>query len=147
MAKIIFNPQRCIGCRACEGACKQENDLPVGVRWRVVTSNLSGEYPNLKREYKSLACRHCLKPKCAEKCPVGAITKDIATGIVEVNTEICTGCMVCVEACPFGLMCYDAQKNKAGKCTLCKHRLEKGMIPACVHVCMGLAMKYEAIFN
>ena len=143
MSKIKFNPQRCIGCRGCEGACEQENNLPVGVRWRVVTSNLSGEYPNLKKEYKSSACRHCSKPKCAEVCPVETITKDLTTGIVEVKTDLCTGCRACVEACPFGTMCFDEQKNKAGKCTLCKPRLEKGMIPACVQVCMGLAMEYE----
>ncbi|MCL4442120.1 MAG: 4Fe-4S dicluster domain-containing protein [Firmicutes bacterium] len=143
MAKIRFNPQRCIGCRACEGACKQENNLPVGVRWRVVTSSLSGDYPNLKREYKSLACHHCTKLKCAEACPVGAITKDSATGIVDVNADICIGCRACVDACPFGAMCFDDTKNKAGKCTLCKHRVKQGLLPACVQVCMGLAMEYD----
>lgn len=143
MFKIKFNPQSCIGCRACEGACKQENNLPVGVRWRIVTSSLSGDYPNLKREYKSLACRHCMKPKCGEVCPVGAITKDSVTGIVEVVTKVCTGCRACVDACPFGAMCFDASKEQAGKCTLCKTRLQKGMIPACVQVCMGLAMEFE----
>lgn len=143
MAKIKFISKRCTGCRACEGACKQENNLPVGVRWRVVTSSLKGDYPHLKKSYNSLACHHCVKPKCADACSVGAIIKDKETGIVVLDEEICSGCRACIEACPFNAMSFDKQKNKAGKCTLCLHRLKAGLLPSCVQTCMGLALEFE----
>lgn len=143
MAKINFNPRLCIGCKACEGACKQEYNLPVGVRWRVVTETLAGEYPNLKKTFSSLACRHCAAPRCAAACPVGAIARDQETGIVILADDLCTGCRACIKACPFGAISFDSQNSKAGKCTLCLHRLKIGLEPACVMTCMGQALGFE----
>lgn len=143
MAKINFNSRRCIGCRACEGACKQEHDLPVGVKWRVVTGSLAGEYPRLIKNYKSVACRHCAQPVCIKVCPAGALLKEEKRGIVMLAENKCTGCRACVEACPFKAMSFDRQKNKAAKCTMCMHRLEAGLVPACVQSCMGVALHFE----
>ncbi|MDA8235606.1 MAG: 4Fe-4S dicluster domain-containing protein [Clostridia bacterium] len=143
MARIVFNQGRCTGCRACEGACKQENNLPVGVRWRVVTHNLQGQYPDLKKIYQSSACSHCGKPKCSEACPSGAIKKQVENGIVLVDEAKCNGCGECIKACPFGVMAFDKEKQKAGKCTLCINRLNHGLGPACVVNCLALALEFK----
>jgi Fe-S-cluster-containing dehydrogenase component len=143
MAKIIFNPQRCTGCRACEGACKQENQLPVGVRWRIVSSKLTGELPNLMKTYNSRACKQCSKPKCLEVCAVNAIAKNPVNGIVTINQTICLGCKGCIEACPFGQMKFNQESNKASKCHYCQDRIQKGLTPACVKTCMTMALEWK----
>lgn len=140
MAGIVFNKERCTGCRACEGACKQENNLPVGVRWRVINMNVEGIYPDLKKIYQQSVCRHCAKPKCCAACPAGAIWKEEASGIVLVDAERCSGCRECIKACPFDAMNFDEDRQKAGKCTLCNSRIKQGLLPACVANCMGLAL-------
>ncbi|MHB8170695.1 MAG: 4Fe-4S dicluster domain-containing protein [Thermincolia bacterium] len=141
MARIVFNQARCTGCRACEGACKQENDLPVGVRWRVVKSKTAGNYPNLKKEYQHQVCRHCASPKCASYCRIGAIKKDLENGVVLIDEVKCNGCRECINACPFGAMVFNQGKDKAGKCTLCNNRQQKGFAPACVQNCLALALE------
>jgi len=144
MGRIVFNEGRCTGCRACEGACKQENSLPAGVRWRVVNSKVAGDYPKLKKTYLSSACRHCGKPRCVEACPAGAIGKQAETGIVLVTEHKCSGCRECEKACPFGSMTFDEERKKAGKCTLCSQRLAQGLLPVCVVNCMTMALEFES---
>lgn len=143
MFKIHYDSRRCTGCRACAAACKQEHNLPVGVRWRVVSYSQEGIYPNIKRVYKSNACVHCVKPKCLDACLAGAITKDEESGIVMVDHNLCNGCRECIEACPFNAMVYEKQIKKVSKCTYCKERIVQGLIPACVSVCMGLALAWN----
>lgn len=143
MPKIVFDSNRCTGCRACEGACKQEHNLPVGTRRRIVSYMQAGEYPKLSRVYKSNACKHCSKPKCMEACPASAITKNSASGIVDVNKDECIGCRACIDACPFNAMSFEIDEQKASKCNYCKERLAQGVNPACVNVCMGLALSWK----
>jgi len=135
-----YNENNCIACRACEAGCKQEFDLPVGVRRRKVTLREEGAYPNVKMRYTSLSCNHCEDPACLKACPVGAYTKEKEFGVVVHDQKKCIGCKMCLAACPYGAPQYDAKKKKADKCNLCIHRLKEGLPPACVRTCMGYAL-------
>ncbi|RMF64323.1 MAG: 4Fe-4S dicluster domain-containing protein, partial [Calditrichaeota bacterium] len=79
-------------------------------------------------------CNHCEKSVCTQVCPVGATygTKD---GVVLVDRKHCIGCGYCIQACPYGTRFLNPKTHTADKCTLCYHRITKGMNPACVHVC------------
>lgn len=135
----------CIGCRACEGACKQEFNLPVGVRRRRVITQEGGKYPNPYRYFVTMSCNHCAEPACLKACPVEAIYKREEDGIVLVDQEKCVGCQRCRWACPYGAPQYNPETKKIDKCTMCVHRLEKGLKPACVITCMGLALYHDKL--
>jgi Fe-S-cluster-containing dehydrogenase component len=132
---LLVDVYSCTGCYACEVACKQEHDLPVGHNWITVRENnpLQDGVPTRPR-YVVAHCMHCNKPPCLEPCPVDAIEKR-KDGIVLVKQEDCIGCKKCIEECPFGVMQFDEDKQVAYKCDMCIGRLEKGLQPACVSAC------------
>lgn len=138
----LFN---CIGCRACEVACKQENDLPVGVRYRRVVTQEYGRYPRVAADFISLACNHCAEPACLKVCPVDAYTKRESDGVVLHDQEKCIGCLRCTWACPYGAPQFNEAKKKVEKCHFCFHRLALGMRPACVQTCPGLALDFGPV--
>lgn len=135
-----YNENNCVACRACEAACKQEFDLPIGVRRRRVIIREEGKYPNPKVRYLSTACNHCADPACMKACPVDAISKEPQFGAVLIDQAKCNGCKRCAAACPYGAPVFDEKKQKMDKCTLCVHRLKVGLEPACVRSCMGYAL-------
>ena len=137
MVKYSLLAQRdlCLGCQACEIACKQEHDIPVGPRWmHVITIGPDEVGGKLRLSFNQMRCMHCGEPPCIEACPVDAITKRI-DGIVLINQELCIGCKACIEACPFGAPQYNPEKNVVEQCNLCVHRVDKGLKPACVLTC------------
>ena len=135
-----YNENNCVACRACEGACKQEFNLPAGVRRRRVLIKEEGKYPKIQVRYLSTSCHHCEDPACMKACPSGAITKESQFGAVLIDQEKCIGCKRCAAACPYGAPTFDEKKQKMDKCTLCVHRLKEGLAPACVSSCMGYAL-------
>lgn len=135
-----YNENNCIGCRACEAGCKQEFDLPAGVRRRLVIAKDEGTYPDVQTRYISTACNHCEEPACLKACPVSAISKEDEFGTVFIDQDQCVGCKRCQGACPYGAPIFDKNKQKMDKCTLCLHRLQQGQTPACVRTCMGYAL-------
>ncbi|MBI5253200.1 MAG: 4Fe-4S dicluster domain-containing protein [Euryarchaeota archaeon] len=144
---FMVNIANCVGCNACVYACKQENnrDVKEGALWRRVVKIETGAYPNVKRYPVSMACMHCGKPPCKAACPVGAISKRDSDGIVLIDANKCIGCRYCVWACPYGAPQFDSEKKVTTKCTLCVHRIDKGIEPACVQTCMTKTLTYGDI--
>ena len=159
---VLYDANRCIGCRGCQVACKQwnENDEyipPPGDPSGVTASNW-GSYENPPRlsartwtkirftelEYNGkfhwvftkLQCMHCEQPACAAACPVGALQKT-PEGPVIYDDEKCFGCRYCMVACPFGIPTFewDSPTPWIRKCTFCTDRLGAGWEPACVKTC------------
>ena len=132
---LIVDTKDCVGCNACEVACKQEHDLPIGPRWiRVYPDSPREMEGKLQLRYIVTHCMHCSHPACKDVCPVGAIVKR-EDGIVLIDEELCNGCKDCIEACPLGVMQFDEERGVAQKCDLCVGRLDAGLAPACVAAC------------
>ena len=132
---LMVNTEDCVGCNACEVACKQEHNLPVGPRWiRVFPDSPREIEGRLQLRYVVTNCMHCSHPLCRDACPVDAITKR-EDGIVLIDKELCTGCKDCIEACPLGVMQFNEAEGLAEKCDLCVERIDKGREPACVAAC------------
>jgi formate dehydrogenase iron-sulfur subunit len=147
----------CIGCKACEVACKEWNNLPAETprltgmsydntkalgasTWRHVTfAEQVGSVTEMEPFQSnwlmmSDVCKHCHNAPCLEACPTGAIFKTEFDTVV-VQTDICNGCGYCQPACPFGVVEVSAIDGKAHKCTLCYDRLKGGFEPACAKAC------------
>ncbi|MFC1905993.1 4Fe-4S dicluster domain-containing protein [Chloroflexota bacterium] len=140
--KLLIDYKWCYDCKACEVACKQENDLPVGPRWiQVFTVGPKKVGEKLVVDFIPMTCMHCAKPPCMDVCPAEAITKR-DDGIVVIDQDLCTGCMACVPACPFGAPQLNQEKNTVEKCNMCLNRVEKGLEPSCVKACPSGAIYF-----
>ena len=124
----------CMGCKGCEVACKVENEVPLS-SWRLRVKYIDiGTFPDASRSFTPLRCNHCESAPCERICPVSALHY-LENGIVNVDNERCIGCAGCMMACPYGAIYMDPETNTADKCTYCAHRVESGMMPACVVIC------------
>ncbi len=128
MAKtsLIFFKEDCMGCHACEVACKQEHSLGVGPRLVQVLEK--------SPDYIPVYCHHCATAPCREACPTEAIYKN-ENGIVLITEDECIGCQACIEACPFGAMQFNEETEFAVKCDLCINRHENDGKTACSKAC------------
>lgn len=126
----------CIGCRACEIACKDKNGLPPGVRFRRVMYIEGGTFPEVFAYKVNMACNHCAEPACLPTCPTGAIWKRADNGIVDIDSTLCIGCRKCEAACPYGAPQYDPQEHVIKKCNMCVDEQDAGRKPYCVSACM-----------
>jgi anaerobic dimethyl sulfoxide reductase subunit B (iron-sulfur subunit) len=132
----------CTGCKACQVACKDKNDLPPGVRWRRVVEVSGGGWVrrgeawlhHTATYFLSTACHHCERPICVEVCPTKAITQR-ADGIVLIAEARCIGCRYCEWACPYGAPQFDPARGVMTKCDYCVDEVEQGKPPACVQAC------------
>jgi len=133
---FIHNNVDCIGCRACEMACKDKNGLAPGPRFRRVQYIEGGTYPDVFAYKVNMSCNHCAEPACLPTCPTGAIFKRKQDGIVDIDSTLCIGCRRCEAACPFGAPQFDPVENIVKKCNMCVDEIEAGRKPYCVMACM-----------
>jgi formate dehydrogenase iron-sulfur subunit len=156
---VLYDATKCIGCRGCQTACKQWNQMP-----HVDTTNY-GTYenpPHLSAAnftkirftetedngkfhfvFTKLQCMHCLEPACVTACPVSALQRQ-ENGAVTYDDRRCFGCRYCMTACPFGIPCFqwDTPTPWIRKCTFCFDRQSGGLQPACVTTCPSGALKF-----
>ena len=150
VAKLI-DTSTCIGCKACEVACQQWNDLPVETTVQLGTyqtlPELTPNFWNLIRFREttiddSMAwlmrkdqCMHCADPGCLAACPSPQAIVQYGNGIVDFNQEYCIGCGYCITGCPFNIPKLNKKTAKVYKCTLCVDRVSVGLEPACIKAC------------
>lgn len=142
---MLIDLRRCIGCHACYVACQAENEVPSGVFRSHVRYYERGKYPEVRRYFLPVLCNHCENPACVKVCPTMASYKR-EDGIVLVDYDKCIGCGYCLIACPYGIRYFNPEKTNAvpykgvaDKCTFCAHRVDAGIVPACVNTCLGRA--------
>lgn len=158
LAKLI-DVSRCIGCKACQAACMEWNDVrdevgactgvydnPVDLTDRSWTVMRFYEEETADRGLQWLivkdGCLHCEDPGCLRACPApGAVVK-LANGIVDFDQQQCIGCGYCQTGCPFNVPRFSKADNKAYKCTLCSDRVAVGLEPACIKTCPTQALSF-----
>ncbi|MBE0566527.1 MAG: 4Fe-4S dicluster domain-containing protein [Krumholzibacteria bacterium] len=152
----LVDVAKCIGCGSCVRACERENNVPrhffrtwveryqvsrTGRTWIDSPDGARDGFAPLvtgaeitKAFFVPKLCNHCTNTPCVQLCPVGAsfVSPD---GVVLVDEQRCIGCSYCVQACPYGSRFIHPETHTASKCTLCYHRLAKGMTTACVQNC------------
>lgn len=140
---FYLNLDSCVGCKACQIACKDKNNLAVDMLWRRVAEITGGGWlpsggnawiATTFTYFVSTACYHCEQPICKEVCPTTAI-RQRADGIVFIDGERCVGCGYCKWACPYDAPQFDTQTGVMTKCNFCYDNLDAGKPPACVSAC------------
>ena len=151
VAKLI-DVSRCIGCKACQSACMEWNNLrpeighfegsyenPMDLGPSVWTLMKFAEYENEQGNLEWLirkdGCMHCEDPGCLKACPAPGAIVQYANGIVDFISDKCIGCGYCVKGCPFDIPRINKKDHKSYKCTLCSDRVSVGLEPACVKAC------------
>lgn len=146
---FFFDAAACSGCKACQVACKDKNNLDPGLLWRRVYEVAGGGWQKRGEAWIheviayniSMACNHCENPVCGLSCPVKAIWKR-ADGIVLVDVDICIGCRYCEWACPYSAIRFNAETNTVSKCDFCCDAIDSGGAPACVTACPQRALDF-----
>jgi formate dehydrogenase iron-sulfur subunit len=159
VAKLI-DVSKCIGCKACQSACLEWNDLreEVGVNagayqnphdltpnsWTLMRFS-EWENPgsgNLEWLIRKDGCMHCADPGCLKACPAPGAIVQYSNGIVDFNHDACIGCGYCIKGCPFNIPRISKVDSKAYKCTLCSDRVSAGQGPACAKACPTQAIVF-----
>ena len=151
----------CIGCKACEVACKQWNQLPSDgfkftgnsydntemlseTTWRHVAFKEKIGPSSSRWLMMSDVCKHCEDAPCQQSCPTGAIIYN-EFGSVYVQPDICNGCGYCISACPFGVLGRSKEDGRAHKCTLCYDRQKGDQTPACAKACPTASIQFGPV--
>ncbi|HTS84744.1 MAG TPA: formate dehydrogenase subunit beta [Usitatibacter sp.] len=154
----LIDISKCIGCKACQVACSEWNDLRdtvgtnVGVydnpadlspeSWTLMRYSEVEENGKLEWLIRKDGCMHCAEPGCLKACPSPGAIVQYSNGIVDFIEEHCIGCGSCVTGCPFNIPRISKEDHKAYKCTLCSDRVAVGLEPACVKTCPTGAIQF-----
>ena len=146
---FFVNSDACSGCKTCQVACKDKNDLRAGTSWRRVFEVTAGGWAKKGAAWTttvvaynlSVACHHCLEPACTRNCSTEAIYKR-DDGIVLIEQSRCTKCNKCAADCPYDAIRPSGSGAEVTKCDFCADYLEQGRPPACVSACPNRALDY-----
>ena len=157
VAKLI-DTSTCIGCKACEVACQEWNDLPPETTVQMGTyqtmPDMSANFWNLIRfrEHEESGalqwlmrkdqCMHCADPGCLAACPAPGAIVQYGNGIVDFQQDQCIGCGYCITGCPFDVPKVHTRTKRVYKCTLCVDRVAVGLQPACVKACPTSCLQF-----
>ncbi|QXP82972.1 formate dehydrogenase subunit beta [Methylococcus sp. Mc7] len=157
VAKLI-DVTKCIGCKACQSACQEWNDLreEVGINegsyqnphdltansWTLMRFAETEENGTLEWLIRKDGCMHCADPGCLKACPSPGAIIQYSNGIVDFHEENCIGCGYCIAGCPFDIPRLSNKDSKVYKCTLCSDRVAVGLEPACIKACPTQALVF-----
>ena len=170
VSAFLTDPMLCIGCKACEVACKEWNGLPQdGLEWsgfsydntrqlgastwrhvlfleqaRPLGAQIAGGEDPFRWVFLSDVCKHCENAGCLEACPTGAIVRTEFESVF-VQHDVCNGCGYCVVSCPFGVIDKRVEDGRAFKCTFCYDRQKANLVPACAKTCPTQSIKFGTI--
>lgn len=155
---MVIDLDRCVNCQTCMVACQMEHGTPPRVFFTRVLQSEGGKFPRIQMRFFPILCNHCQNAPCEDICPAEAVYTN-EDGVVLIDSDKCTGCGACREACPYNipvllergklkesywgdeLIPFEREKYKelkegtVVKCDFCIDRMEKGMDPACVEAC------------
>jgi formate dehydrogenase iron-sulfur subunit len=139
---LLIDISQCVGCNACQEACKAENHLPAGEE-RTLSPTAYTALETHGDRFVRRMCQHCDTPTCVSVCPVAAFTKQ-PEGPVTYDVAKCIGCRYCMQACPFQVPRYEwaSTQPRVQKCIFCVNRLKRGLPTACAEACPTGATKF-----
>ncbi len=157
-ATKIVDTSTCIGCKACEVACQEWNDLPPETTvqmgtyqtlpdmtagfWNLIRFNEHEENGALNWLMRKDQCMHCAEPGCLIACPAPGAIVQYANGIVDFQQDQCIGCGYCMTGCPFNVPKFSPTNKRVFKCTMCVDRVSVGLQPACVKACPTSCLQF-----
>jgi formate dehydrogenase iron-sulfur subunit len=155
----LVDTSTCIGCKACEVACQEWNDLPAEATgrtfsyqtlpattanfWNLIKFNEHEEENGaLRWLMRKDQCMHCAEPGCLIACPAPGAIVQYSNGIVDFQQDQCIGCGYCITGCPFDVPKFNPNTRRVYKCTLCTDRVSVGLQPACVKACPTSCLQF-----
>jgi len=151
----LVDTSTCIGCKACEVACQEWNDLPPETTVQMGTyqtlPDLTSNFWNLKEHeddsglhwlMRKDQCMHCAEPGCLVACPAPGAIVQYTNGIVDFQQDQCIGCGYCMTGCPFNVPKFSPKTRRVYKCTMCVDRVSVGLQPACVKACPTSCLQF-----
>jgi formate dehydrogenase beta subunit len=154
----LIDTTTCIGCKACEVACQEWNDLPpepttqdgtyqtlpsmTANFWNLIRFNEHDDEGGLRWLMRKDQCMHCAEPGCLIACPAPGAIVQYSNGIVDFNQDQCIGCGYCMTGCPFDVPKFAPATRRVYKCTLCIDRVAVGLQPACVKACPTSCLQF-----
>jgi len=151
---FVIDPSECSGCYCCQLSCKDEhcsNDWTpyakpqpdTGQFWGRIDETERGQTPQVRVSYVFIPCQHCENAPCIEACPVEGAIYERSDGLVIIDPKKCSGCQLCVNACPYNTIFYNTTLEIAQKCTGCAHLIDRGWTqPRCADVCFHAAIVF-----
>ena len=154
----LIDTSTCIGCKACEVACQEWNDLPPETTvqmgtyqtlpettsnlWNLIKFNEHESEQGFHWLMRKDQCMHCTEPGCLIACPAPGAIVQYANGIVDFNQDQCIGCGYCMTGCPFNVPKFAPETRRVYKCTMCVDRVSSGLQPACVKACPTSCLQF-----